>query len=425
MKRNLKSLFLLTALGASLTISVGSAMADPNVLSAHGDDHFSSLASGSPFTSAPGRAAQPVVDQGPAIDSLPAVSGPANVPAPGGAAPAIAGPAGPAPAIAGPSGVVSSTTVTTAVASNPLVFGNSGNVLGIGQNIVPAPIFLGPGMMHCNHVVQMLMRDHMTRSFLPAQAQAAMQPTRGRWIQGPFGPAYIPGIGDLELVGVNMVTDANGQLGPAYQVSFRNNSERPIGDFHVSITAVQGVINLLSPTSNVNVPQIAAGAVGTVQIQLPLNAMTMGPAGQLAPFDTLVVAIDSFEQLMEASKLNNIATLRRADVALLVTETTVSGTTVVAPLGGAALAPAVSNGPAIVTPGSAPAITTPGSTIAPSAPGLVPTDSNAAPGAGDPAAPAPRSNVDIDTLDLGTPAAGAPAVAPSVAPMGNNPAAPQ
>lgn len=179
----------------------------------------------------------------------------------------------------------------------------------------------------------------------------------------PFGFAG-PRPGDLELLEVHLVTDSDGTLGPIFQVSFRNTSEYAVRDFRISIVGVLCRIEPTSPCTMITIPCINAGETKCVEIQLPATAMTMGLSGsQPAPFDTLVVALDSMDELLECNELNNVAILKRGEIGLLVAET-----------------------PAVTAP-STPAEPEPGAT-APPAPSEVEK-------------PSPIGDIDLDELDLG------------------------
>jgi DNA gyrase inhibitor GyrI len=134
-----------------------------------------------------------------------------------------------------------------------------------------------------------------------------------------------PVAGDLELVEVSMISDASPEQGPLYQVTLKNNSRINAEHFRVSIVAVLGEIAEDSPSVTVNVDGIGAGETATLQIQMPLTVMQLGPQGaEAVAFDTMVVAIDSFDELMESNEVNNVATFNRADVKLIEVTTTVT-----------------------------------------------------------------------------------------------------
>lgn len=215
-----------------------------------------------------------------------------------------------------------------------------------------------------------------------------MQPQFG--MPGPFGMQAPPApFGDLELVNVGMVSDAMAEQGPIYRVTMFNNSPMPSRDFHVSIIALLGEFNDGSVVVTVPVKYVAPNASATIDVQLPINVMAMGTPA--APFDTLIAAVDSFDELAETSELNNVAVITRTEVVSItvkVEETavaTVSGVAVVAP----AVAPAIV--PAVVAPAPNPADALP--PAAQPADGL-PTITNDLP-----ATPAQSSAINLDNVD--------------------------
>lgn len=205
--------------------------------------------------------------------------------------------------------------------------GHSGHV-GHGG---PAGKFCGTptkGKADCHHVINLLVRHCVAKgSYDPCVRHYCPDPAWHQvgWIPAPISapPVVVgaPGAGDLELVDVGMLSDATGEQGPLYQVTVRNNGSIDAEQFRVSLVAVLGEISEDSPSVTINVEGIAAGETATLQIQLPTAVMALGAEGaDPAPFDTMVVAIDSFDELVESNELNNVATLKRADVQLIQVE---------------------------------------------------------------------------------------------------------
>jgi hypothetical protein len=98
----------------------------------------------------------------------------------------------------------------------------------------------------------------------------------------------------------------------------KNNSDVPIGNFKVSIVGVLGQIHVHSPTVTVPIRRMEAGEQSLIQIQLPVTCMSMGLVSQQSAFDTLIVALDSYDDLIECDELNNVQILRRLEIAHLV-----------------------------------------------------------------------------------------------------------
>lgn len=126
--------------------------------------------------------------------------------------------------------------------------------------------------------------------------------------------------GDLELLCVNLVCEGDACKGPIYQIGMRNNSCVPIGNFKVSIVGVLCQIHVHSPSATICIPRMEPGEETQIQIQLPVTCMCMGPIGQQCAFDTLVVALDCCDDLLECNELNNVQILKRSEIALLVAE---------------------------------------------------------------------------------------------------------
>jgi hypothetical protein len=222
---------------------------------------------------------------------------------------------------------------------------------------------LGLNHPDCCHVIDLLMHNRFRQSMGHGITSIPGMPM-------PY-PVAGPQPGDLELLEVNLVTDGSGTQGPVYQVSFRNTNRFPAHNLQISIVGVLCQIEPTSPCTMVTVPCINAGETKCIEIQLPLTALAMGPNGaQPLPFDTLIIALDSFDELIECNELNNVAILKRAEIGLLVVETPTTPTT--------------------VEPGTtAPAEVTPGEETVP------------VPAPRDKAIPSPLDKIDLDELDLG------------------------
>lgn len=175
-------------------------------------------------------------------------------------------------------------------------FARSGQILGLADS-------------HCGHVMDLMMKNRM----------------RERLGTNGTEQLHLPHLtvgmtpGDLELLGINLVADGDCHNGPIFQISMRNNSQVPIGNFRVSIVGVLGQICLHSPTADACIDRMEACEEKHIQIQLPLTCMSMGPVHQPVAFDTLVVALDSDDCLMECDELNNLHILKRCDIVSLVT----------------------------------------------------------------------------------------------------------
>ncbi len=228
---------------------------------------------------------------------------------------------------------------------------------------------LGIDQPDCYHIIDLLARNRARRF----SGHAA--PVGGNVL----GSLPLPG--DLELLEVHLISDGAVGQGPVFQVSFRNTSRWPVHNFQISVVGVLERITPDSPCRSIRIPCINAGETKCMEIQLPVRCMALGRyGGPLAPFDTLVVALDSFDELVECNELNNVAIVRRADIQVLVAA---APATAVPP---STTDPNVA-GPKVAGPNAAaPREPAPADGIAPAP---MPTDK-----------PTPIENIDLDKLDL-------------------------
>ena len=211
-----------------------------------------------------------------------------NPPMPNGHSAGQAAVAGPNPTFTG----VTATTVTTAVAAS--------SQISVCQEF------------HCEYVIDLLFRNQFRQQ------------------NGAFGAELAPGLvlsappsvnqpGDLELVNVVLLADASPTQGPVLEVVVRNQSQRSIDGFQISVVGVATRVHAQCPTARGLVSQLAAGSVGVFQLQLPATAVSNGPQGQQpVGFETFIVAVDSFDELMESNELNNVRIVRRAELLAMV-----------------------------------------------------------------------------------------------------------
>jgi hypothetical protein len=253
------------------------------------------------------------------------------------------------------------------------------------------------GQTNCWHVINMLTRHCWGNRLFPCQQG---QPGFGGGMPNQMFPGFFgQQPGDLELVGVNIVSESAANNGPLYQVSIKNASTVEVQNFRVTLVAVLGTINAFSPNVTVTVPTIAAGAVANVTVQMPANVMAMGvPTQPLVAFDTLVVAIDSYDELIESNELNNVATLKRVGIPVVVVTTT---ETAIAGPGAAVAAPSIGGAPGAVggAPGAIGAPSAPSGPAAPNGPAL--QEGAPAPAPAENALPKPTDKINLDNIDLG------------------------
>lgn len=167
---------------------------------------------------------------------------------------------------------------------------------------------LGLGRFDCGHVIDLLLHNTARRR----HGVMGLHVTPEDQLLGA------PAVGDLKLLDVHLVSPATADCGPTFQVRIHNDSEVAASRFHITLVAVLGHIQPHSPCATLAVPCLKPDEIGCFQIQLPLAAQGMGRLdGQPLPFNKLVVAVDSFDELVECDELNNVAVLKRGEIALL------------------------------------------------------------------------------------------------------------
>ncbi|MCA9037194.1 MAG: hypothetical protein KDA91_18790 [Planctomycetaceae bacterium] len=213
---------------------------------------------------------------------------------------------------------------TTAITSGPDVSPTTTNQ--VNQPVVSPDVVhsnrsdqvLGIPSSYCGHVIDLLMRNRMRQQMgVGGEQQQVLMPQ----FSVPVS------VGDLSVQSVQLVSEGTPDCGPVIQVTMHNNSQVPIGNFRVSVVAVLGTIHVHSPSATTFVHRMEPCEHQQLQIQLPASAMNMPlgsqPLGsQWSPFDVLVVAVDSFDELIESDELNNVQILRRSELQPVVVTTT-------------------------------------------------------------------------------------------------------
>jgi hypothetical protein len=127
---------------------------------------------------------------------------------------------------------------------------------------------------------------------------------------------------DLQLLAVRTIDsgDPTNQLGPAFRVWLRNNSEVAINHpFNVVALAARNAQPTADlPQAGVRVDSIDAGQTVSVDIRLPL-------AANQPEFPMLHVLVDSHREIAEANELNNGLVIGRSDVLPVDASTPTSG----------------------------------------------------------------------------------------------------
>ncbi|GAA5506508.1 hypothetical protein [Novipirellula caenicola] len=171
---------------------------------------------------------------------------------------------------------------------------------------------------HCAHVIDLISQHGVNNTFHRGSTFHA----------SPFGHVVVPDceIGDLQIVDVRQTEHVDSACGPTFAITIQNHSSRRVCGFHVTAVAVFGHICPTSPNVTVKTGNIDAGEAIEVLLTLPIEALAMGNRnGQVIGFQRLVVAIDSFDELMESDEANNLKAFDAASIPV----TTVSVTTTV------------------------------------------------------------------------------------------------
>jgi hypothetical protein len=220
----------------------------------------------------------------------------------------------------------------------------------------------------CNHVINQLLRRRHQRHFGGGIIKPAPIVHRGF-----YGDHVVqPVLSDLQLVSVGMVNPGDAEHAPIFGITICNHGNVELYRFNVSAVAVLGEIHQFSPTATIKIDRILPGETITVEVQMPFAALAMDNLGHRNPFDTLIVAIDAYDQIMECNELNNILILKRTAIVVVEarTETTVEETTTTETISTPAIGNNVQAAPAPAAP------------------------------APDQRKPSPLDSIDLDKLDL-------------------------
>jgi hypothetical protein len=144
----------------------------------------------------------------------------------------------------------------------------------------------------------------------------------GFWFDGDLddGDADVAAGGiDVQFASIRQLDagDPAKNLAPAYRVWFTNNSDVDIDQpFDVAILASSDeALTLELPYASVRVDGIAAGESASVDIRLPIEAMSMGDDSQAYTFVHTIV--DSQKELVETNKSNNLSVYNRESIPAL------------------------------------------------------------------------------------------------------------
>ena len=168
------------------------------------------------------------------------------------------------------------------------------------QDITASQLF--HGVNRCDHVIHLMHRHGVNNSVNYVASSPLLH-------HSPLGAMAIneADLGDLQIVQVSQIEHQDAACGPKFAVLVHNHSCRSVCKFHVSAVGILGRICPVSPSATVAVEQIGAGETLQVDVTLPIEALAMGNRnGQIIGLQRLVVAIDSFDQLVESNEANNL-----------------------------------------------------------------------------------------------------------------------
>lgn len=124
-----------------------------------------------------------------------------------------------------------------------------------------------------------------------------------------------PAVGvDLVLEDIKLAAPATILAGPAYEVTFRNQSLQRVGAFRAMLAVgLDDKPGKDAPKVTMEIAGLEAGEVGKVTLRLPIAVMKMASADkdEATIFSHLFVAIDSTNVLRELDESNNHAVVER------------------------------------------------------------------------------------------------------------------
>jgi hypothetical protein len=172
-------------------------------------------------------------------------------------------------------------------------------------------VVVGPALGLANRPVA-----YDTPGYVPAAQPAVQQVVVN---EGPAAVEPEPvqqsqGSADLVLENIEQVAPATLLVGPAYRVTFRNQSSSAVGAFRVAIFAgIDGTLSQDAPRAAIEFAGLQGGEVGEATMRLPAAAMRLVSTGsQQSGFSHLVVAVDVTNDVAELDETNNVATVERS-----------------------------------------------------------------------------------------------------------------
>ena len=132
-------------------------------------------------------------------------------------------------------------------------------------------------------------------------------------------PASLVNGTDLQLVDIKLLDNGRpeAQIGPRYRVSFRNVGSTPVDhEFNVSLVAATEMkLAEDLPQTITRVGAIQGNDINFVDLRLPSSVFQMATTdGGKTEFSKLLVFVDSYQEVKDSNRENNIAGLERNTV---------------------------------------------------------------------------------------------------------------
>ena len=184
------------------------------------------------------------------------------------------------------------------------------------QQLRSTDVLRGPET--CRHVIGLL-QIHGVNNSVDLSAASLVAPPP---IHGPFVMALAE-LGDLRIAQVTQLPAGAPDVGPQIAIVVHNASDRTVRNFHLTAVGFLGQIHPHSPSTTVRVEQLNPGQQAEFVVQLPIEVTALGNRdGQILGFQRLLVAIDSFDQLLETNEANNLRAFRVSDLPIVTSSPT-------------------------------------------------------------------------------------------------------
>ncbi len=178
------------------------------------------------------------------------------------------------------------------------------------QQLRSTDVLRGPE--NCRHVIGLL-QIHGVNNSVDLSAASLVAPPMYRPFVMPLAE-----LGDLRIAQVTQLPAGAPDSGPQIAIMVHNASDRTVRNFHLTAIGFLGQIYPHSPSTTVRVEQLNPGQQAEFVVQLPIEVTALGNRdGQILGFQRLLVAIDSFDQLLETNEANNLRAFRVSELPIM------------------------------------------------------------------------------------------------------------